>query len=179
MCIRDRSIGAGLSCLEVEDGLGLKCVLGDVDVDRAGAAGDGDLEGVAEGGGEVFGFRDEEVVLGDGQRDACDVDFLKCVGAENFGGNVGGDGDHGNGVEHRRGDAGDEIGSAGAAGGEADTGLAGSAGVTVGHVGRALLVADEHVMDGELAEGVVGGENGSAGITEDGGYCLLYTSRCV
>ena len=35
-------------------------------------------------GGNVFRAADEEVVLGDGQRDAGDVDFLKGVGAENL-----------------------------------------------------------------------------------------------
>jgi hypothetical protein len=105
-------------------------------------------------------------VFGNGQRDAGDVDFLEGVGAENLGRDVGGDSDDGDGIEHGRGDAGDEIGCAGAAGGEADADLAGGAGVAIGHVGSALLVADEDVMDGELAQRVVGGEDGSAGITE-------------
>jgi hypothetical protein len=34
-------------------------------------------------------------VLGDGQRDAGDVDFLEGVGAEHLGGDLAGDGDHG------------------------------------------------------------------------------------
>jgi hypothetical protein len=33
-------------------------------------------------------------------------------------------------------------------------------------------VADEDVMDGELAQGVVGGEDGSAGIAEDFVYAF-------
>jgi hypothetical protein len=46
-----RAIGARLGGFEVEDGLALERVLGDVDVDRAGAAGDRDLKGVTERGG--------------------------------------------------------------------------------------------------------------------------------
>ncbi len=37
-----------------------------------------------------------------------------------------------------------------------------------------LLVADEDVVDGEFAQGVVDGEDGSAGVTEDGGDALAY-----
>ena len=70
-------------------------------------------------------------------------------------------------VEHGGGDAGDEVGGAGAGGGDADADLAGGAGVAVGHVRGALLVADEDVVDGELAQGVVGGEDGSARVAED------------
>ena len=142
-------------------------VLGDVDEDGAGAAGLRDLEGFADGGGDVFGAGDEEVVLGDGQGDAGDVDFLEGVAAEDFGADLAGDGDDGDGVEHGGGDAGDEVGGAGAGGGDADADLAGGAGVAVGHVRGALLVADEDVVDGELAQGVVDGEDGSAGVAED------------
>ena len=49
-------------------------------------------------------------------------------------------------------------------------GRAGGARVAVGHVRGALLVAHEHVVDGgELAQRVVDGKDGSAGIAEDGG----------
>ena len=44
-----RAIGARLGGGKVEDGRGLLRVLGDVNEHRAGAAGDGDLEGVADG----------------------------------------------------------------------------------------------------------------------------------
>ena len=63
-----------------------------------------------------------------------------------------------------------EVGGAGSGGGEADADAARGAGVAVGHMGGALLVADEDVVDGgEFAEGVVDGEDGAAGIAEDGG----------
>ena len=142
-------------------------VFGDVDEDGAGAARLRDLERLADSGGDVFGAGDEVVVLGDGQGDAGDVDLLKRVGAEDLAADLSGDRHNGNAVEHGGGDAGDEVGGAGAAGGDADADLAGGAGVAVGHVGGALLVADEDVVDGELAQGVVGGEDGSAGVAED------------
>ncbi len=168
------AIGARLGGGEVEDGRALLRVLGDVDQHRAGAAGDGDLEGVTKRGRQVLRAADEEVVLGHGQGDAGDVDFLKCVGAENFAGDVARDADHGNGIQHGGGDAGDEIGCTGAAGGDGDADLARGARIAVGHVRGALLVADQDVMNGELAQRVVGGQDGSAGIAEDGGDAFAY-----
>ncbi len=162
-----RAIGLGCGGFEVERRGGLLRVFGDVDEHGAGAAGLRDLEGLADGGGDVFGAGDEVVVLGDGQGDAGDVDLLKGVAAEDFAADLAGDGDDGDGVEHGGGDAGDEVGGAGAGGGDADADLAGGAGVAVGHVRGALLVADEDVVDGELAQGVVGGEDGSARVAED------------
>ena len=51
-----------------------------------------------------------------------------------------GDGDDRDRVHLGVGEAGDEVGRAGAAGGDADAGLAGGAGVAVGHEPAALLV---------------------------------------
>ena len=126
-----------------------------------------DLESLAQGGRDFVGTGDEVVVLGDGQGDAGDVDFLEGVGAEDLGGDLAGDADDGDGVEHGGGDAGDEIGGAGAGSGDGNADLARGAGVAVGHVRGALLVADEDVADGEFAERVVGGQDGAAGIAED------------
>jgi len=92
---------------------------------------------------------------------------LKRVAPEDFAADLAGDGDDGDGVEHRRRDAGDEVSGAGAGRCDADADFAGGAGVAVGHVRGALLVADEDVVDGELAQGVVGGEDGSARVAED------------
>ena len=88
-----RAVGGGRGGFEVEERGGLLRVLGDVDEDGAGTAGGGDLEGLADGGGDVFGAGDEEVVLGDGQGDAGDVDLLERVGAEDLGGDLAGDAD--------------------------------------------------------------------------------------
>ena len=47
--------------------------------------------------------------------------------------------------------------------------LARGARVAVGHVRGALLVAHQDVVDGKLAQRVVDGQNGAAGIAEDVG----------
>ena len=134
----------------------------------------GDLEGLADGRGDVLGAGDEVVVLGDGEGDAGDVDFLKCVGAEDLGGDLSGDGDEGNAVEHGCRYPRDQICCARPGGGHAYSDLSGGAGVAVRHVGRALLVAHEDVVDGELAQRVVDGEDGSAGVAEDGSDAFAY-----
>ncbi len=61
-----RAVGLGRGGFEAEGGGVLLRVFGDVDEDGAGATGFGDLEGLADGGGDVFGAGDEVVVLGDG-----------------------------------------------------------------------------------------------------------------
>ena len=52
-------------------------------------------------------------------------------------------------------------------------GLAGGAGVAVGHVAGALLVADEDEVDLGVVEGVEGGQDRAAGITEGIGDAVL------
>ena len=46
--------------------------------------------------------------------------------------------------------------------------------VAVGHVRRALLVADEDVADGEFAQRVVDGQNRAAGIAEDLAHAFAF-----
>ncbi len=163
-----RAIRARLGGGEVENGRALLRVLGDVNEHWARTTGACDLKCMANCAGDVFSAADEEVVLGYRQSDAGNVDFLKCVRAEQLGGHVAGDADDGNRVEHSRGDAGNEVGGAGTAGGDGHAYLARGARVAVGHVGRALLMAHQHVTNhGKLAQRIVGGQNGAAGIAKD------------
>ena len=63
---------------------------------------------------------------------------------------------------------GDEVGGAGAGGGEADAGAPGDARVTVGGVCGSLFVADQDVLDvGVLAELVIERQNNAAGVAEE------------
>ena len=161
-----RTVRRGLGGGEIEIGQTLLRILGDIHQDRTGAAGLGDQEGLAKHRGDILRAGDDVVVLGDGQGDAGDVDFLEGIGAEQLGGDLAGDADHGNRVHHGRGDAGDEIGGAGAGGGDGDADFAGGAGVSVGGMGRALLVAHQDVADRVFAQSVVDGQDGAAGIAK-------------
>jgi len=73
-------------------------VFGDVDEDRAGAAGGGDEEGFGDDAGNVVDVEDEVVVLGDGSGDFDDGGFLEGVGANHAPGDLAGDGDDGDAV---------------------------------------------------------------------------------
>ena len=112
-----------------------------------------------------------------GQRNAGDVDFLEGVRAEHFAGDIAGDADHRDGIEHGGGDAGDEVGCAGTAGGHGNAHFAGGARVAVGHVRGALLVADKDVVDGKFAQRIVNGKNCSARVPEYIGYTFAYECR--
>ena len=144
-------------------------VLGDVDQDGSRPAGGGDVERLGDGTRDLQRIGDEEVVLGDRQRDAPDVGFLERVGADRTARDLAGDRDDRHGVHVRVGDRRDEVGRAGARGRHADADLAGREGVPLGRVSGALLVADEDVPDLlGVQERVVRREYRAARDAEDG-----------
>ena len=85
------------------------------------------------------------VVLGDGHRNALDIRFLKGILAQQAGCHVAGKGDHRHAVHIGGGNAGDKVGSAGAAGRQHHTGAPGGAGVAVRRVGSTLLVRGQYM----------------------------------
>ena len=111
--------------------------------------------------------RDDHVVLGDRHGDAGDVDFLEGVGAEHLAADLSGDADDGRGIEHGGGDAGHHVGGSGAGGDNGRAYPAAGARIAVGHVGRALLVTHQDVVDRSFAKSIVGGKNRASGIAED------------
>ena len=145
-------------------------ILGDIHQHRALAAALGDAEGGPHGVGQVLHTADGEVVLGDGHGDALDVGLLEAVPAQQVGGNVAGEGHHGDAVHIGGGDAGDQVGGARAAGGQHHAGAAGGAGIAVRRVGRALLVGGQHMGDavGILVQFIVEVEHCAPRVAEDG-----------
>ena len=141
-------------------------VLGDVDDDRPGTARAGDVERLANRRCDLLWLGHQVVVLGDRNRAAGDVGFLERIAADELRRDLPGDANHRNRVEHRRGDAGDQVGRARARSRDADADLARSARVAVGHVRGALLVAREHVVDRVLDHRVVGRHDRAARIAE-------------
>ena len=150
-------------------------VLGDVDQHGTRTTRRGNLEGLANGGGKVLDLAHEVVVLGDGQRDARDVDLLEAVSTDERVGHVAGNSHERNRIEVGGGDARHEIGGAGARGGDDHAGLAGGAGVAVGRVGGSLLVGGEHVAQLVLVfvERVVDVDDLPARISKDDVAALL------
>ncbi len=117
--------------------------------------------------GQLTGAAHEEVVLRYGQRDARDVRLLERVPADERPGHVARDGYQGNRVHKRRGQAGHQIGGAGARRGQADARAAGGARIAVGHVGRALLVPAQHRVQTRIVQRIVQVEHRPAGVPED------------
>jgi hypothetical protein len=142
-------------------------VLGQVDDDRAGAAGGGDVERLVDRLADLGRVLHQIVMLGAVAGDADRVAFLKGVGADQMGRHLAGDDDDRDRIHQRVGDAGDGIGRAGAGGHQDDAGLAGRTGIALGSVDRALLMADEDVADALLLEQrVVDRQDRAAGIAE-------------
>ena len=144
-------------------------VLGHVDDDRAGPAAGGEVERLLEHAHDVLGALDEVVVLGDGPADLDDGRLLEGVGADDVRADLAGDGDDRHGVELGVGEAGDEVGGAGAAGGDADADLAGGAGVALGGEAAALFVArqDSAQTVGHVGQRLVNRHTGAAGVGEN------------
>ncbi len=126
--------------------LGVLHVHGDIDEDRSRPPRGGDVERLLENPGDVLRFLDQVTVFDDRLGDAGDVDFLEGVGADEVAAHLAGDGDHRRRIQIGVGDAGDQVGGPGAAGGDTDAGLAGCPGIAVGGVGRALLVAHQVML---------------------------------
>ena len=146
-----------------------------INQNRTGPPGTGQSKGFPDHIRQGGHIPHQIIALCDGQADAGDINFLKGILPHEGAVDVAGYKDHGGGVHIGGGDTGGEVGGAGTGGGEADSHLAGGAGVTVRGVGRPLFVGGENVANAVtvVIEGVVDVEDGSAGITEHGIHPLL------
>ena len=147
--------------------LGLLHVLGQIDHDRTGTSAAGDVERFLDDARNIFDVLDQEIVLGAWTRDADEIRFLKSVVADHRGRHLAGKHHHRGGIHVSVGDAGDGVGRAGPRGDEHDARASADARIAFGHVGRALLMADENVLDFRVEQRVVGGQDSAAGIAED------------
>ena len=82
-------------------------VFRDVDNDGAGATAGSDVEGLRDDTRDISGIHDQVAVFDDGQGDAEYIGFLKGAPPDGGGGDLAGDGDHGDGVHESVGDTGD------------------------------------------------------------------------
>ena len=144
-------------------------VLGEINEHGAGAAGGGDVEGLAHHAGDVGRIGDEVVVLRDPTADLHHRGFLEGVGADDARADLAGEDEHRDAVELRVGDRRDEVEGSGAAGAHADADPPGRAGVALGRECPPLLVAGEDRPDpiGVAGERLVEGHARPARIGED------------
>ena len=151
------------------------CILGDVHEHGAGATGGGDVEGCGERTGDVLCVGNHEGVLGDGHCHADNVSFLECVGTEQLGGNLTGDGDQGDGVHVGVSDCGQQVGGAGAGGCDAHAGLAAGDSVALSCVACSLLVTDQDVTNLlGIVQGIVGRQNSSTRQAENVSHTQVF-----
>jgi hypothetical protein len=143
-------------------------VLRDVDDHRAGAPRRGDLERLVQDVRQVVDVLNQVVVLGARAGDADRVALLEGVGADEVRRHLAGHDHQGDGIHQGVDDAGDGVGGAGAGSDQHHARPAGGAGVALGGMGGALLVAHEDVVQLRLVEdGVIDRQHGAAGIAEE------------
>ena len=167
--VHDR-IAAQRDALRIAVPLGLldEHVLGNVNEHRTFTPGRGDMEGFLDRRRNLRGAHQQVVVLRDRQRDAGDICFLEPVAANQVARDVAGQHDHRHRIHVGGGDAGDEVGRAGARGRQANTGAAGDAGIAVGSVRGSLFVSYKDVLDiWVFPQRVVERQDDPAGVAEE------------
>lgn len=143
-------------------------VLRDIDEHRAGTARSRQPEGLWDHGQQLLGRADEEVMLGDRDRHAVDIDLLEGVGTDHRTRHLARDGDERNRVELGVGDRRHQVRRAGTGGSKANCHLTGGARHTLRHEAAALLMARQHVLDlRRLRERIVERQDGAAGDAGD------------
>ena len=109
-------------------------------------------------------------MLHDGHGDTHDIGFLECIGADNAAGNLASDYHHGDAVHVGGGDTGNRVGGARAGSHNDDTGFASGASVTIGLMGRTLLMASKNMVDlFRVIQGIIDLDGLTTRITE---YCV-------
>ena len=131
-----------------------------------------DEEGLTNRGSDILSLGDEVVVLGDRQRDPCDIRLLKCFGPDEGGSNLACNANDRRGVHHGRRDTRDHVGGAWARCRNGNAHAPARTSVSVRHMGGTLLVASQDMANRELRQCIVSRQNGSARISEHGGYTL-------
>lgn len=147
-------------------------VLGQVDQDRPGASLARDAKRFAHDLRKFLHPPHQKAVLDDRHGHAEHVQFLERIGAQQGRGDLAGQAHHRYRIEHRIGDAGDQIGGARAGGGHAHADPAAGTGVPVGGEGGALFVTDQDVLEPGIHQGVVERHDGAARITEQRFHAL-------
>ena len=146
-------------------------ILGHIDQHRPGAAAGGDQEGLGHDTADVARVAHHPGVLHDRQGDAEDVGLLEGIGADGGTGHLTGDHHHRHRVHLGGGDAGHQVGGAGTGGAKADAHLTSGAGIGIGRVGAALLVAHQDVLQPAASLGlvqlVVDGQDRATRVAED------------
>ncbi len=142
-------------------------VLRQVDQHRPGPAGSRDTEGFGDDVRQLVDAAQQEAVLDDRQGHAEHVQLLERIRAQQRRRHLAGDDDHRHRVQHRIGDAGDQVRRAGTGRRNAHSDAPAGPRKPVRGEGRALLVADEYVLQRRAVQRVVERHDRAARIPED------------
>ena len=150
-------------------------VLGNIHQHRAFSSFVCQPEGFPDGVGQLIHVFDNVIVLGDGHGHAGDVHFLKAVQSQQIAGHVAGNGHYRNGIHIGGGNAGDQIGGAGAGSGDAHAYPSGSPGIAVCCVGCTLFMGGFNMANlvAVLVQGIINIQDCAAGIPEYGIHALF------
>ena len=141
-------------------------IFGNVDPDRPGTAAVREVKRIRDGLRKFLRLHHQIAVLHDRAGHADDVGLLKRVPADQLRLHLAGDDHHRHRIHTGVGDPGQQIGRAGAAGGHADTGSAGGAGVSAGGECASLLVARQDHPDRGVRQRLMKFDRGAARIRE-------------
>ena len=148
-------------------------VNGNINENRTGTAGGGNVEGLLDHPGDVVGVFDQVAVLGEGSHRAGDVHFLEDIPAQQMAGHLAGDGHHGDGVHVGGGDTGNKVGRSRAAGYHAHTHLAADACIAGSHMARVLLGPYQSIFNLRVfLQGVYRRTDRCSGVAKHVGYAL-------
>ncbi len=161
---------AGQAHLGHRGGVVVHIRFGDVHRDvyehRAGTARARYVEGLADDAGQRLLVLDQVAVLDDRQGDTGDVGLLEGIETDEVPADLARDGHHGHAVHIGVGYGRHQVGGPGSGGGQTHPHLARSAGVAVGGMPGALLVAHQDMVDVGLVDGVVQGDHLSPWVAE-------------
>ena len=154
-----------LRILKPLDLVGLN-IHGDIDENRTLSSRGSDMERLLENARQILCLADDVAVLDKRLARARDVRLLKDVSAQQVASYLTGNGDHRNRIRIGGGNAGNQIGRAGARGGNANAGKAAAAGIAACRMRRVLLLTHQNVLNGRIIELVIERANRRAGVAE-------------
>ena len=145
---------------------------------RAGAAAGCNVKGLAQNTGNIPRLAHQIAVLYKAFRSAGDIGLLKHIAAHQSAVHLAGNAHQRNAVGIGRGNAGDQVGGARAAGADGHAHLAVQARKAAGHVRRVGLDAYQHRMNIGFEQAVEYRANGYAGVAENRFYALHLQRLC-
>ncbi len=138
-----------------------------VNDDRTGTSGAGDVESLLDDAGQIVDILDQVIMLGNRSGNTDEVGLLEGIIANQSGGDLPGNDHHRDRIHVGVGDPGNRIGGTGTAGCDGDTDLAGRTRVTIGGMHCSLLMTGQDMLDRRPHQVIININDRTTGITKD------------